>query len=108
PPGVEKHPIRAMSGAVTFCQEFFHDARVPVENLIGEEHGGWKLSRALLEHERGGVGTAAKLRRRLDDLLDMVEARGLAKPGSALAIKLGEMVEQVEAARALAYEMAAS
>jgi acyl-CoA dehydrogenase len=107
-PGVSKHPIRSMSGAVTFCQEFFADARVPVENLIGEEHGGWALSRALLEHERGGVGTAAKLRRRLDDLLDMVEARGLAKPGSALAIKLGDMVEKVECARALAYEMAES
>jgi acyl-CoA dehydrogenase len=107
-PGVSKHPIRSSTGAVTFCQEFFADVRVPVENLIGEEHGGWRLSRALLEHERGGVGTAAKLRRRLDDLLDMVELRGLAKPGSKTAIRLGEMVEQVESARALAYEMAES
>jgi acyl-CoA dehydrogenase len=105
-PGVTKHPIRSMSGAVTFCQEFFADARVPVTNLIGEEHGGWALSRALLEHERGGVGTGAKLRRQLDDLLDLVEARGLARPGSALSIRLGEMVEKVECARALAYEMA--
>jgi acyl-CoA dehydrogenase len=107
-PGIVKHPIRSMTGAVTFCQEFFADARVPVENLIGEEHGGWALSRALLEHERGGVGSAAKLRRRLDDLLDMVEERGMAKPGSALTIRLGKMVEQVESARALAYEMAES
>jgi acyl-CoA dehydrogenase len=105
-PGISKHPIRSMSGRATFCQEFFADARVPVTNLIGEEHGGWALSRMLLEHERGGVGAAAKLRRRLDDLLDMVDERGLARPGSAVALKLGEMIEQTESARAMAYEMA--
>jgi acyl-CoA dehydrogenase len=107
-PGVVKHPVRAMTGLITWCQEFFADARVPVENLIGEEHGGWKLSRALLEHERGGVGTAARYRRELDDLLDMVEERGLVKAGSDTAIRLGQMVERVESARALAYEMAES
>jgi len=97
-----------MTGRITWCSEFFADARVPVENLIGEEHGGWKLSRALLEHERGGVGTAARLRREVDDLLDMVQERGLAKPGSKTAIQMGHLVEKVESARALAYEMAES
>jgi len=38
----------------------------------------------------------------------MVAERGLAKPSSALTIQLGKMVEQVESARALAYEMAES
>jgi acyl-CoA dehydrogenase len=107
-PGVVKYPVRAMTGRITWCSEFFADARVPVENLIGEEHGGWKLSRALLEHERGGVGTAARLRREVDDLLDMVQERGLAKPGSKTAIQMGHLVEKVESARALAYEMAES
>jgi acyl-CoA dehydrogenase len=107
-PGVVKYPVRAMTGRITWCSEFFADARVPVENLIGEEHGGWKLSRALLEHERGGVGTAARLRRELDDLLDLVEERGFATPGSKTAIHLGKLVEKVESARALAYEMAES
>ena len=107
-PGVVKFPVRAMTGRITWCSEFFQDARVPVENLIGEEHGGWKLSRALLEHERGGVGTAARLRREVDDLLDIVKERGLAQPGSKASIHLGRLVEKVESARALAYEMAES
>jgi acyl-CoA dehydrogenase len=107
-PGVVKHPVRAMTGLITWCQEFFQDARVPVENLIGPENGGWALSKALLEQERGGVGTGAKLRRQLDDLLDLVDERGLAKPGSALSIRLGQLIEDVEAIRAMAYEMAES
>jgi acyl-CoA dehydrogenase len=107
-PGVTVTPIRSMTGAVTFCQEFFTDARVPVTNLVGGENEGWAVSRALLEHERGGVGTAAKLRRQLDDLLDLVRDKDLAPPGSALSIKLGNLIERVESARAMAYEVAES
>ncbi len=42
-PGVEIYPIRHMTGGVMFCQEYFTDARVPVENLVGPERttGGW-------------------------------------------------------------------
>jgi alkylation response protein AidB-like acyl-CoA dehydrogenase len=105
-PGVTVAPTRSMTGAVTFCEEYFSDARVPVENLIGEENEGWALSRALLEHERGGVGRTAQLRRQLDDLLDLAaDIDGLE---AGLAARLGGLVERVESARALAYEMAES
>ena len=39
-PGVDIYPIRSMTGQVTFCQEYFMDARVPVENLVGPATGG--------------------------------------------------------------------
>ncbi|MCF6387422.1 acyl-CoA dehydrogenase family protein [Mycobacterium sp. MBM] len=102
-PGVEMTPTIAMTGAVTFCQESFVDALVPVENIVGAENEGWAASRALLEHERGGPGTAAKLRRMLDDLLDSVADAPAAEVD---AVRLGGLIEKVEGARAMAYEMA--
>jgi alkylation response protein AidB-like acyl-CoA dehydrogenase len=104
-PGVEMTPTVAMTGAVTFCQEFFVDALVPVENIVGVENEGWAASRALLEHERGGPGTAAKLRRMLDDLLDLV-ADSPGAVSDADAVRLGGLIEKVEGTRAMAYEMA--
>jgi acyl-CoA dehydrogenase len=104
-PGVDIYPIRSMTGQVTFCQEYFMDARVPVENLVGPEHGGWAAAATLLEHERSGVGGMARHRRLLDDILAMVADRG-GVPDSK-AVRLGELVERVEAARAMAYNTAA-
>jgi alkylation response protein AidB-like acyl-CoA dehydrogenase len=102
--GIEIHPIRSMAGEVTFCQEYFMDARVPVANLVGPEHGGWLAASALLDHERSGVGHLAKTRRQLDDLLAVVAERGGVKESTAA--KLGRIIEQVEAGRAMAYSVA--
>ncbi len=103
-PGVDIRPIRSLTGEVTFCQEFFTDARVPVANLVGPEHDGWRASSALLEHERAGAGHAARYLRVLDDLLDVVAVRLPIDDGTA--IKIGHLVQRVESARAIAYEVA--
>ena len=104
--GIDINPIRALTGGVTFCQEFFADARVPVANRVGEENGGWRASRALLEHERAGVGgTAAKLRQ-LDDILRLVKETSEYGLTSHDQSRLGKLIEQVECARAMAYQLA--
>jgi acyl-CoA dehydrogenase len=102
--GLEVHPIRSLTGGVTYCQEFFSDVRVPVTNLLGPEHEGWRASRVLLQHERARAGTAALYRRDLDDLLTAVLDRGGADETTMVA--LGRMVERVEAARSMAYDVA--
>jgi alkylation response protein AidB-like acyl-CoA dehydrogenase len=104
-PGVTVHPIRSMTGAATFCQEYFEDSLVPVENLVGPEHGGWGASRVLLEHERAPLGQAAKYRRQLDDLLDVAAGRPISPRTSS---KLGRLVERVESLRAMTYALAQS
>jgi alkylation response protein AidB-like acyl-CoA dehydrogenase len=104
--GITIHPIRSLTGAVTFCQEFFTDARVPVENLVGPEHEGWKVAGALLEHERAQLGSAARCRRMLDDLLTLVEGLSSENIPSRIAVKFGELIEKVESARALEYRFA--
>jgi len=54
-PGIEVRPIKDMTTNRHFCEVFFTDVRVPVENLVGTEGGAFKQTMAQLEHERGGI-----------------------------------------------------
>ncbi len=68
-PGVTLRPIRHFYGEHVFNQVFFDGVRVPVANRVGEEHGGWTVAKALLEHERLFVARHAEARRRLRRLV---------------------------------------
>lgn len=59
-PGISVDPIVFASGTHEVNQVFFDDVRVPVSNVVGEEHQGWTVAKYLLEFERGGGGTAAQ------------------------------------------------
>jgi alkylation response protein AidB-like acyl-CoA dehydrogenase len=54
-PGIEVRPIKDMTTNRHFCEVFFTDVRVPVENLVGQEGGAFKQTMRQLEHERGGI-----------------------------------------------------
>ena len=54
-PGIEVRTIRDMVGNTHFCEIFFTDVLVPVENLVGVEGGAFKQTMVQLEHERGGI-----------------------------------------------------
>ena len=48
---------RAASGVPgDFCEEFFDDVPLHVDNLIGAENNGWAVAQSLLFHERNSVG----------------------------------------------------
>jgi alkylation response protein AidB-like acyl-CoA dehydrogenase len=54
-PGIEKRPLRNMVGGfgdAGFCEVFFTDVHLPVENLIGTLHGGWAMAKETLANER--------------------------------------------------------
>ena len=55
-PGIEIKPIKTIAGDDEFAEVFFDDVHVPLENLVGELHDGWRVANALLAHER--LGTA--------------------------------------------------
>jgi len=57
--GVRTVPIRKLTGEHGFTQTFFTDARAPVEGLVGQEGGGWKVAMRTLEYERGAKGGQA-------------------------------------------------
>lgn len=52
-PGVTLRPIKQMTGASHFNEIFLDDVRIPAENLIGPENGGWAVAQATLSSERG-------------------------------------------------------
>lgn len=52
-PGVTVRPIQKLNGKAAFAEVFFDGARVPVENLLGEEGQGWKVAMATAGFERG-------------------------------------------------------
>jgi alkylation response protein AidB-like acyl-CoA dehydrogenase len=51
--GVSVRPLVQITGDPEFNEVFFDDARVPVENRLGEEGDGWKVAMTTLLHERG-------------------------------------------------------
>lgn len=54
-PGIEVRPIRDMVDHRHFCEVFFTDVQVPIENLVGVEGNAFKQTMRQLEHERGGI-----------------------------------------------------
>jgi alkylation response protein AidB-like acyl-CoA dehydrogenase len=63
-PGFSATPIHTVGGGHT-TMTYYTDVRVPVDMLVGELHGGWKLITLQLNHERIGLAAfgAAALQR---------------------------------------------
>jgi len=59
--GIELRPLRQMSGASGFCQEFIEGARAPLFNVIGGLNNGWRVAMTTLGNERGGGATTQHL-----------------------------------------------
>lgn len=52
-PGVRVEAIRQITGEADFNEVFFEDVQVPLDALVGEENGGWRLAMAAASFERG-------------------------------------------------------
>lgn len=78
-PGIEVRPIVEMTGSHTFNEVFFHDVRIPAENLVGEENEGWGLAKVTLGNERVSLSGEGALWGRgptADDLIAIVKESG--------------------------------
>ena len=51
--GLTRRPIAQLDGDPGFAELFFDEVRVPVENCLGPEHGGWDVAMATAGFERG-------------------------------------------------------
>jgi alkylation response protein AidB-like acyl-CoA dehydrogenase len=83
-PGITIRPIREMTGSALFNEVFFDDVRIPAENLVGQENGGWALAKVTLANERVSLRTGGVLwggGPPAEDLVDAVKTGGgLADP----------------------------
>jgi alkylation response protein AidB-like acyl-CoA dehydrogenase len=88
-PGVEVRPLRQITGDAHFNEVFLTDARVPHDNLLGEQNRGWAVAMTTLAFERvlmgGNVGRGRPgverliaLARRYDKAADLLVRQRLA------------------------------
>ena len=82
-PGIEVRPIYTIDGEHHLNEVFFTDARVPVENLVGEEGQGWTIAKYLLSHERAGIAGVASSKAGIEGLKKLL-ADTPAETGSRL------------------------
>ena len=91
-PGVRVRPITLLDGSQEVNEVWFEDVEVPVENLIGDENGGWTYAKFLLAHERtniAGVGVSKRELARLKRIAAEERKDGrplLADPGFAARV----------------------
>ena len=52
-PGIEVRPLKTISGSTEFAELFLDDVRIPVENRVGDENDGWRVTMVTLSFERG-------------------------------------------------------
>ena len=71
-PGVEVRPIENMAGDRHFSEVFFTDVKVPLENRLGEEGEGWKVTVSALANERSSIGEVTQMFDKLDTLKALV------------------------------------
>jgi 3-oxochol-4-en-24-oyl-CoA dehydrogenase len=72
-PGVEVRPIKQMTGDLGFCEVFFTDARIPVENLVGPENAGWALAKMTLGNERVSLSSGGVMWGQGPETLDLID-----------------------------------
>jgi alkylation response protein AidB-like acyl-CoA dehydrogenase len=79
-PAVQFRPIRQMSGAQEFCEDFLDGVRAPLFNVIGGLGNGWRVAMTTLGHERGGRATVQHLgfEREFWELADTARKHGKA------------------------------
>src|SRR5580693_1494602 len=77
-PGVTYRPIRQMSGAAEFAEDFIDGVRAPLFNIIGGLNNGWRVAMTTLGHERGGRATVQHLayEREYWELVEAARGRG--------------------------------
>lgn len=99
-PGVEVRPLKQMTGESEFCELFFRDVRVPVENVIGKVNDGWRVAMGTLMHERGtfGAGLQVSYRRNFNRLVEI--AHQMKRTGDPLVRqKLAQAYTEIEVMR---------
>jgi alkylation response protein AidB-like acyl-CoA dehydrogenase len=102
-PGITVRPLREMTGTSDFNEVFFDDVRVPADELIGPENGGWRIANESLASERAGVGALViRLRQNLDALIEYAKTTpsgaGVLGDDPVVRQRLAEFTARVEIA----------
>lgn len=77
--GIEIRPLPTLMGESDFSEMFLENVRVPIENRVGKENDGWRVTNVTLRFERGTAWAAdvIQLQQTLDHLCRL--ARGIVR-----------------------------
>jgi pimeloyl-CoA dehydrogenase large subunit len=70
-PGVTVRPIVTIDGGREVNEVFLDDVKVPVENLVGQEHRGWDCAKFLLGNERTGIARVGYSKQRIERIKEL-------------------------------------
>ena len=70
-PGITVRPIQTIDGGREVNEVFFDDVKVPVENLVGQEHRGWDCAKFLLGNERTGIARVGYSKQRVQRIKEL-------------------------------------
>jgi len=77
-PGVTVRPLIQATGDRGFNEVFCDDVRVPLDNVVGEISGGWRVALSMLMNERVALGASGNslVSGRADVLIEAAKALG--------------------------------
>ena len=108
-PGITVRPIISMDGLAEFCEVFYDDVRVPIENVVGEIGQGWSVAMSTLGFERGTgfMKLQTELSVALECLIADADELGMSDDPSVRR-QFGELRADVLAMRAMTYATVSS
>ncbi|QHE84795.1 acyl-CoA dehydrogenase family protein [Hydrogenophaga sp. BPS33] len=107
-PGITVRPIVNMAGDDEFCEVFFDNVEVPVENLVGELDQGWTVAKSLLGTERLINGSPVLAQQTFDYLLRMLKSSPDMRLAAVADQRLAQIACDLHDAGALYKEICAS
>ncbi|MFL5254054.1 MAG: acyl-CoA dehydrogenase family protein, partial [Rhodopila sp.] len=72
-PGLERRPLKTMTGRSEFNEVFFTDVKVPESQIVLGRGKGWYVANVTLKHERLMIGDAGKMAARLEQLVALLQ-----------------------------------
>jgi alkylation response protein AidB-like acyl-CoA dehydrogenase len=109
-PGITIRPIPYMNGIHVYNEVFLDDVRVPAENIVGQEHGGWAVVNTLAAFERSFIEIVMMMKRMFEDLVvycSQTRRNGqLLSSTPVIRNRLSQLACELEAARMLSYRIA--
>ena len=104
-PGITVRPIENMAGATHFAQVFYDDVRIPLSNVVGALHDGWKVAMTTLSFERTTAATATQieLTAKIESLARLVASDDRCRNDWALMHDIATARAEAAALRALTY-----
>ena len=73
-PGIDRRPIKQMTGDSDFNELFLTDVNIPATNIVGKRGEGWKVANATLGHERGSLADPNVTLNRLNSLIELMKS----------------------------------